>query len=257
VTGFPDLDELLAELVQGQRRALGPGFVGAYLYGSFALGDADRWSDVDFLTVAERDPADAERDALQALHTELFARPVEWAQHLDGSYAPRTQLRRTTPDAWLYVDNGSSTLVRDPHCNLALVRWTLREHGVVLAGPPPGELIDPVPPDELRAEARDAVLDYAAYAHEPMPEAPSGMNRWKQAYVVLTLCRTLWTFRFATVTTKSRAAAWARRELPDWADLIDGALADRADPAGRWRRDSTPELVARTRAFADHVARLV
>lgn len=257
MTGFPDLDELLAELVQGQRRALGADFVGAYLYGSFALGDADRWSDVDFLAVVEREPAGAQRDALQALHTELFARPVEWAQHLEGSYAPRMQLRRKTSDAWLYVDNGSSTLVHDPHCNLALVRWTLREHGVVLAGPPPTELVDAVAPEELRTEAREAVLDYAAYAHEPMPEAPSGMNRWKQAYVVLTLCRTLWTFRFATVTTKPRAGAWARDELPEWADLIDRALEDRPAPVERWWQDSTPELVACTRAFADHVRRLV
>jgi Domain of unknown function (DUF4111)/Nucleotidyltransferase domain len=257
VTGFPDLDELLAELVQGQRRALGTSFVGTYLYGSFALGDADRWSDVDFLTVLEHDPDSVAQEALQELHTQLFARPVEWAQHLDGSYAPRPQLRRRTADAWLYVDNGSSTLVRDSHCNLALVRWTMREHGLVLAGPPPAELIDPVAPDELRAEARDAVLDYAAYAHEPTPEAPSGMNRWKQTYVVLTLCRTLWTFRFATVTTKRRAAVWATEQLPGWGDLIERALEDRPDPVGRWWSDSTPELVARTRAFADHVALLV
>jgi hypothetical protein len=46
----------------------------------------------------------------------------------------------------------------------------------------------------------------------------------------------------------------ATRELPQWADLIERAVADQPDPAKRWSSDSTTELVARTLAFADHIA---
>lgn len=254
MTGFPELDELLVGLVDEQQRILGDAFVGAYLHGSFALGAGDEWSDVDFLCVVERDPDEREQAELQAVHQRLYDGPVEWGKHLEGSYAPRDELRHTTGDRWFYFDHGSTTPAWDTHCNQALVRWTLRESGITLAGPPVAELVDPVDAEELRAEARAALAEYVAYAHEPMPEAPAGMNWWKQTYVVLTLCRVLWTLEHGTVVSKAEAAAWAARELPEWADLIERAVADRPDPVKRWWSDSTPELVGRTRAFADDVA---
>ncbi|HXK15164.1 MAG TPA: aminoglycoside adenylyltransferase domain-containing protein, partial [Gaiellaceae bacterium] len=84
---------------------------------------------------------------------------------------------------------------------------------------------------------------------------PSGMSRWKQPYVVLTLCRALHTLETGTVCSKREAGEWAKRALdPEWRDLIQQALDDRPDPWGRTKQDSTPILVARTRAFADAVA---
>src|SRR5438874_13306026 len=50
-TPFDDLNQLLVELVAGAKEALGDSFCGAYLQGSFAVGDADAHSDVDFIVV--------------------------------------------------------------------------------------------------------------------------------------------------------------------------------------------------------------
>ena len=44
-THFAELNELLGELVRQARSILEGNFVGAYLQGSFALGDADLYSD--------------------------------------------------------------------------------------------------------------------------------------------------------------------------------------------------------------------
>jgi predicted nucleotidyltransferase len=52
-TVFPDLNELLRELVARVESILGDNFVGAYLTGSFALGGADLHSDCDFLVVTK------------------------------------------------------------------------------------------------------------------------------------------------------------------------------------------------------------
>jgi hypothetical protein len=41
-TPFPDLNAVLAELAERAAAILGTDFVGAYLQGSFAVGDADR-----------------------------------------------------------------------------------------------------------------------------------------------------------------------------------------------------------------------
>jgi hypothetical protein len=255
VTGFTDLDELLADFVAGLRSVLGDNFTGAYMTGSFAIGDADVHSDVDWLVVTERAVSEEEQRGLNALHAELYARDTHWAQHLEGSYAPRAELRRPGQAQWLFLDNGATTLEWDRHCNTSVVRWTVRERPAVLAGPDPRELIDPVPADALRDEARPVLGEYAAWAHEPHAGHPSGMSRWKQPYVVLTLCRALHTLETGTVCSKREAGEWAKRALdPEWRDLIQQALDHRPDPWGRTKQDSTPILVARTRAFADAVA---
>jgi predicted nucleotidyltransferase len=47
----PELNELLQGWVEAISEILDDNFVGAYLEGSFALGDADIHSDCDFLVV--------------------------------------------------------------------------------------------------------------------------------------------------------------------------------------------------------------
>lgn len=129
---------------------------------------------------------------------------------------------------FLYLDNGSLQLVRHPHCNVAVIRHLVREHSVVLAGPDPKTVIDPISPDELRAEARTIVGEYAAWLERDR----ALFRRLDQAYLVLTVCRTLFTSATGEVTGKRQAAAWARQELDArWHPLLDQALADRGDPA--------------------------
>jgi hypothetical protein len=60
-TAFPELDAVLAQLVAGLRATLGDNLVGVYLQGSFAVGDADEHSDVDFLVVIERELTEDEQ----------------------------------------------------------------------------------------------------------------------------------------------------------------------------------------------------
>ena len=65
-TAYADLNGVLDQLVARAKAVLGGSFVGAYLQGSFAVGDADEQSDVDFLIVTARDISVAEQPALQA-----------------------------------------------------------------------------------------------------------------------------------------------------------------------------------------------
>ena len=223
-TAHPELDTVLRELVEGAQAILGRSFVGAYLQGSFALGDADEESDVDFLVVTDDDVTDAQAAELQGLHQRIYVLETPWAQHLDGSYPWRESLRRVDParTPWLYLDNGATELVRDAHCNTAVVRWTLREHGVVLAGPNPKSLVDPVSADELRSEMLTAARDWADWAREPHPRfGPGGMSRRQQSLLVLSFCRILHTLETGRVTSKPEAARWALQALdPEWASLI-------------------------------------
>src|SRR5437660_2247311 len=64
-TPYADLNAVLRELITRVQNALGANFIGAYLQGSFAIGDFDAYSDVDFLVVVEEDIAGAQLPILQ------------------------------------------------------------------------------------------------------------------------------------------------------------------------------------------------
>jgi len=171
----------------------------------------------------------------------------------EGAPAPR----RPTHAPLLYLDNGATELVRDAHCNTAVVRWILREHGIVLAGPDPKSLVAPVTPDELRAEERTAMGEWAEWAREPHPRfGPGAMSRRQQGLLVLPCCRMLHTLESGRVTSKTEAGEWALRALPsDWSGLIRRALDDRP---GQWRQvheRADERAVARALAFADYCMR--
>lgn len=250
-TRFLELNRFLGAFVARAAEVLGTTFRGAYLHGSFALGAADEHSDVDFVVVSTDEPDARRVRELGELHRRLHAQWHPWARRLEGSYVHEETFRRVDPARrpFLFLEHGSDELVADPHCNTAAVPWTVREHGVPLAGPPPATLVEPVAPADLRREALATVADYADWAREAQ------MSAWKQAYLVVTLCRILYTLETGAVVSKPRAVEWALRSLePRWHELVVRAAAERADVEGRARRAADPATAAATRAFADAAA---
>lgn len=253
-TVFPDLNEVLCDLVKGVRPILEEegNFCGAYLQGSCAVGGADVHSDVDFLVVVHDEVTPAQETRLRALHARFPDSDVGWAQHLEGSYVPKIALRRVsaTRTPWLYVDNGSRVMERSDHDDTAVVRWVLREHGVVLAGPEPAELVDQVTATQLRREVLGTMNEWAAQLRAD----EDGLdNAWKQPYVVTSYCRMLHTLAVGRVTSKVAALHWALGALDaTWSSAIQHALDSRPDPWSRVRRPADPGTVARTWAFVDH-----
>jgi hypothetical protein len=243
---------VLAELVAGVDAVLGDSFCGAYLQGSFAVGDADAYSDVDFIVVTEEGVTPEQQADLQELHQRLYALPIPWAQHLEGSYVPRNILRRPDPERrpFFYIDNGATEFTFDNHDNTAVVRWSLRERGVVLAGPHPRDLVDPITADELRAEMRWAVAEW-----EEWFRSIDSIDRRALAVAVLTHARILHTLEIGEVSSKRAAGEWALQALdPEWAPLIRWALEDRPDPWTKVREQADPALLPRTLEFNDYAA---
>ena len=117
-TRFPELNELLQGWVEAISEILEDNFVGAYLVGSFALGDADIHSDCDFLVVVRNSLTPSEEARLRALHRKVFRRPGHWTQHLEGSYAPENELRSLhgLGNRWLFLDNAHEEMEWSTHC---------------------------------------------------------------------------------------------------------------------------------------------
>ena len=72
----------------------------------------------------------------------------------------------------------------------------IREQGVVLAGPAPRTLIDPVTPQDIRW----AVLAYLNVWWAPMLDEPQRLYSSEyQAYAVVSMCRVHYTLQYETI----------------------------------------------------------
>lgn len=81
-TPYAELTAVLKEMVEGIQGILAGNFLGAYLQGSFAVGDFDCDSDVDFIVAVKEELSDVRVEALQALHKRIYHLNSEWAKHL-------------------------------------------------------------------------------------------------------------------------------------------------------------------------------
>lgn len=248
-TAYPELNDVLRELVTSVQEILDHNFLAAYLQGSFAVGDPDLNSDVDFLVVVNTFLNSAEIDSLNAMHVRIYGMASHWAQHLEGSYFPADLLKSEDPDRTPipYVDNGSTEIEHSNHDNDLVVRWAVREHGIPLVGPPPTTFIDPVPADNLKQEVRQTMKEWG---EEILSGGFNLGSRWAQPYVVLSYCRMLHTQETGRIESKLAGANWARQNLdPHWKDLIERAWAERDD---KWRKVfmlSDPKDQEQTRRF--------
>lgn len=252
-TPYPELNSVLQDLVESARAILDGNFVGAYLQGSFAVGDFDVHSDVDFIIVTGQDLSDAEVAALRAVHERIYGLDVAWAQHLEGSYFPRDALRQHAQrDALLwFLDHGSHSLIPSDHCNTVVVRWVVREMGVTLAGPPPRTLVDPIPVATLR---HDILATMREWGHEILTNPDQYSNWFYQTYIVLNYCRMLHDLHNGFPGSKRAGAEWARGTLdPTWRALIDRTWAGRPNPAASVRQPADPADFQATLTFVQYV----
>ena len=134
--------------------------------------------------------------------------------------------------------------MRSEHDNSQVMRWCLREKGVVLAGPDPRELVDPVPPDALRTEVCGTMDRCLAADLEPL-DAVGWVAFWVGLY-----CRMLHTLATGEVHSKKAGSAWALANLdPAWRLLIEKAQAFRDQDRARFLDPADPADLAATRAF--------
>ncbi len=250
-TKYADLNGVLSTLRNEVEAILADRLVGIYLQGSFSLYEGDMQSDCDFLVVLDEEPTVEQLGALALLHDAIPRREGHWNQHLEGSYAICADLRDLSGlgNEWWYVDHGSRAITKATHCNREVVRWTLREHGLVLAGPAPRDFMDPVPAAALRARSREDLVTV-------VPDILSWATldiAWVQRYLVATTCRIAYTLKTAEVTSKRLALEWAIDTFGvDWESLLRQVLDDR--PLGLVVMEAPREgSVERSLAFVEYL----
>ncbi len=248
-TPYPEVNAVLHELQTGIEQTLGERLVGLYLHGSLAGGQFNpHSSDIDFLAVTTEALPEESLSALKAMHARLTLSGLKWAAKMEGSYIPRAELRDFDPaHSYFPALRADGTFTIDGHGHeWTIQRYIVREMGVVLFGPDPRSLIDPIGPDDLRRAVTGLVHDWWA----PMLADPHLLlTREYQAYAALTMARMFYTLEHGTIVPKPAAAQWARQlQGGRWASLIDQALAWPAGP----QPDRLTETMEMIRAAVAH-----
>ncbi len=195
-------------MVKLVRRILGDTVLGIYLHGSATLGGLRPHSDVDVLVVVREPMSHAQRRALLDELMDLSggdARPVELIVVVQDAVRPW----RYPPTCeflygeWLRGDYERGLVpAPEPSPDLAPLLTMVLLGDAPLYGPPPAELLDPVPHDDLRRAIVSGVPGL-------MGELESDTRN-----VLLTLARVWTTLATGRIRSKDAAADWAIERLP-------------------------------------------
>jgi Aminoglycoside adenylyltransferase, C-terminal domain/Nucleotidyltransferase domain len=233
-TPFADVNAVLQGFLAQIGRLLEDRFRAMYLYGSLALGDFNpRTSDIDFLVVTDAAISDDVFDELRAMHERFNAGGSPWADKVEAAYIPERVLCHSLPfqaqARYPQIEKGG-TLARDPlEEGWVFQCQSLRDFGIVIAGPDPKTLIDPINPNEMRRAALVIAGRWLDQAEHDAEWLAWVRPRNHQAFVVITLCRLLYSSDTGTVASKPAAGRWAHAALDGtWATLIAHALTAQA-----------------------------
>jgi hypothetical protein len=207
-TPYPDINEVLHILLENVQAVLKEFFVGLYLYGSLASEDFDPGrSDIDFLVVTTLELPENVVLSLEAMHARIGVSGLKWASKLEGTYIPRNAMWQYNPAGPICpMINEGKFQVAQPGIDWVINRHILYNSGVVVSGPPLKEMIKPVEPCEIR-EAVFSLLrnNWASFLHD----ADFFLRTGYQSFVVLTMCRALYTLEHGIVAAKNVSAEWA------------------------------------------------
>jgi predicted nucleotidyltransferase len=231
------------------REVLGGAAVGAYLHGSAVLGGLRPRSDIDVLAVSSRRLTPDERRVLRDGLLRISAsggpsqpRPVELTIVVDSDvrpwrYPPRAEFQY---GEWLRGDyeSGMVPSAEPESADLApLITMALLGDRPVF-GPPPAQVLDPVPHGDLIRAIVGGIPGL-------MSELETDTRN-----VLLTLARIWTTVATGSIRTKDDAATWAldRLAVEHRAVLARARSIYLGEEEERW-----DDLAARVRPHADHV----
>ncbi len=232
-TPYADVNAALHDLLRRIQAILGKHLRGMYLSGSLALGEFDpRSSDLDVVVVTDDVLSHDLFVALQQMHVRFDTSGLPWAAKVDAVYIPQAALRHPAPTLEHYpqIEWPSALFLGPLESGWMFQCALLRERGIVIAGPDPRALIDPIDPDEMRRAVGPIALKWLEQARHDPSWLVGLRQRREQAFVVLTLCRLLYTLDCGAVTSKPAAARWAQTALgPRWSGLIERSLAGKVE----------------------------
>jgi len=224
ITPYADVNQILESLASQLQTILNDNLVGFYLTGSLSYGDfIHERSDIDLLVVVKNPPSSDTLAALGKMHGEGEREHTKWSKRIECSYVPLAMLTNILPPSKPRPYFGEGTFYpKAPYGNEWIInQYLLYHHGIPVWGPPYKDLVQEISIEDVReACIRDLFEEWS-----PKQSDPEWLsNSHYQSYLVLNLCRILYTVMRHSTASKKTSAQWVRESFaPQWTGLIEEA----------------------------------
>lgn len=249
-----ELQTFLDRYVEALHEQLPEAVHGVYLHGSISLGAFNpETSDLDFVTILNRKPTQADISALQVVHNQMN-RESRFGRRMEGHYVPLDDMTVGVPE-FLYPSfaEGRYEGLRSV---MKLYWYQLRNAGVRIYGPAPSSVFPEVPWSKISAEMQTNLNHYWT---EKAKNGIALLSEGPVEFAVLTICRILYTLDKHKITSKTSAGRYALENLPfEWHLLVKEALRIKSESKSsslypnRWQRaKDTQQFIAAMTDFCN------
>jgi len=220
----PEINELLNYFCEEINKIVGPDLVGVYLFGSLSYGDfkSDR-SDIDVVAILQQPLNQHMLNQVQLLHQKMGERYPKWRERLECSYTPIEMFKNILPPKEPRPYFGGGIFYDEaPYGNEWIINnYLLYQHGMTLVGENIKQLI---PAIDMLDVQKACIRDLFAEWEPKMSDDEWLSNPHYQSYLVLNLCRILYTVMQGVTGTKSESATWVKNKYGSpWVALIEQA----------------------------------
>lgn len=222
-TPYQDINIVLEELSLAIQKILGMNLTGLYLFGSLVYGDfKEGSSDIDLVAIVNQPLSENELEQVIKLHQEFGEEHPKWKERLECSYTPSVMLSSVLPplEPRPYYGGGIFYADADYGNEWIINNYLLTKHSIALVGPNFDVLLKPINITEVqKACIRDLFKEW-----EPKIKDCEWLdNSHYQSYLILNLCRILYTVFCAETASKVVSATWVKNNYTQWKLLIESA----------------------------------
>ena len=222
-TSYQDINDILLLITDGIENILTEKLIGLYLFGSLTYGDFNPdSSDVDLVAIINEPLNRDELVLIKQLHQQIEKHDPKWSQRLECSYTPVDMLKDILPPKNPRPYYGGGTFYEEaPYGNEWIINnYLLYQWGIPLIGCDFKKLINPVDIIEVqKACIRDLFQEWKS----KITNFEWLDNSHYQSYLILNLCRILYTVLCGDAATKKFSAAWVKNKFEAWRNLIETA----------------------------------
>ena len=226
ITPYQEINELLFAFIDGVMEVLPRKLLGIYLTGSLSYGDFnEKSSDVDLTVILQKALSKIELSRIRDFHFRLEEKYEKWSNRLECTYTPVEMLKNVLPPLeprpW-YCGFEKYLYTKAPYGNEWIINnYLLTKSAIPMVGPDFKELIPPIEIIEVqKACIRDLIKEWAP----KITDLSYLSDSHNQSYLILNLCRILYTVFQKSTASKKESAAWVKKEFGmPWMDLIISA----------------------------------
>jgi predicted nucleotidyltransferase len=197
--------------------------IGIYLFGSLAYGGFDKGrSDIDIVVITKTLIEGSDLNIIKNIHKKMENINKKWSERFEASYTPIEMLKEKEPPQTPRPYYGGVFYDDATYGNEWLINnYLLYNHGISIYGPDFKKLLqEPININEIKLAC---INDFYKEWIPKINEDDWLSNSHYQSYLVLNICRIIYTINKLEVANKQKSCNWIKNNYSEWKGLIEEA----------------------------------